>query len=286
MIKKPMLACKADLEKIQFPIFAYPKIDGIRCLTINGQAVSRSFKPIRNKYIQEKMKELPDGLDGELVVGDSFDQTSSSVMSEDGEPDFKYIIFDYVASDIKEPFISRYLAYNQMQELPGFCEPLGGELFKDLESLLQYESKIVKDGYEGIMIRNPDGAYKCGRSTLREGGLLKIKRFFDEEAEIIGFEEKLENHNVLEKDELGYAKRSTKKEGMVKSGVLGAFIVKNKHIPEFRIASGLYDTLREDVWKNKDNYIGKLIKFKYQELTKDGKYRFPTFVGFRDKDDL
>ena len=72
-IEKPMLAGKYDPKKAQFPYAATPKIDGIRFLMVDGVAVSRSFKPIKNKYIQEKLSAaLPDGVDGELTSGDSF----------------------------------------------------------------------------------------------------------------------------------------------------------------------------------------------------------------------
>ena len=65
-ISKPLLAGKFDPAKAKFPYAATPKIDGIRFLIVNGQAVSRSFKPIRNKYIQDLLSTaLPDGVDGE-----------------------------------------------------------------------------------------------------------------------------------------------------------------------------------------------------------------------------
>lgn len=97
MITKPMLAgAVTNFDNIKFPVLATPKIDGIRCLRINGKSLSRSFKEIPNRYIQEKMAGLPDGLDGELVVNGSFIKTVSGVMSKDGKPDFEYWVFDYV----------------------------------------------------------------------------------------------------------------------------------------------------------------------------------------------
>jgi DNA ligase-1 len=52
VIKKPMLAGNYDPAKALFPYIATPKIDGIRFVMVNGVALSRSFKPLRNKYIQ------------------------------------------------------------------------------------------------------------------------------------------------------------------------------------------------------------------------------------------
>lgn len=106
-IKKPMLAGNFDEAKAKFPYLASPKIDGIRFLMVNGVAVSRTFKPIRNKYIQSILSQtLSDGIDGELTVGNSFQSSTSGIMSIDGEPDFKVWLFDYV--DVNQPDILPY----------------------------------------------------------------------------------------------------------------------------------------------------------------------------------
>ncbi len=89
---KPMLAATLDkLEDVKFPVLVQPKLDGIRCLIVNGEAVSKEFKPIPNKSIQSLLAGLPDGLDGELVIAGietDFSDAQSAIMSEEGEPDF------------------------------------------------------------------------------------------------------------------------------------------------------------------------------------------------------
>ena len=93
---KPMLAASCDdIDQLRYPLLATQKIDGIRCLIIDGVAMSRSLKPIPNRYIQSIIgKREYNGLDGELVVGSSFQQATSGIMSSDGEPDFTYHVFD------------------------------------------------------------------------------------------------------------------------------------------------------------------------------------------------
>ena len=87
-IQKPLLAGKFDSEKAKFPYAATPKIDGIRFLMVGGAALTRSFKPIRNEYLQKILtSNLPDGIDGELTSGSTF-QECSSIMRIKGEPDF------------------------------------------------------------------------------------------------------------------------------------------------------------------------------------------------------
>jgi DNA ligase-1 len=136
-----------------------------------------------------------------------------------------------------------------------------------------------------------DGAYKLGRSTLKQGWLLKIKRFLDGEAEVIGFTEQLSNTNEKEINELGLSKRSSKKAGMVPAGRLGEFKVRElKTGVEFEVGTGLGLTLemRQQIWDNQASYLGKIIKYKHQPsgAKENGKPRFPVWLGFRHTDDL
>ena len=116
-IQKPLLAGNFDPEKAQLPYIATPKIDGIRFLMVNGVAVSRTFKPIRNQHIQSLLSTyLPDGIDGELTSGNTFQSSTSAVMTIEGEPNFKVWVFDYVNPDDNEilPFYLRILNLNRI----------------------------------------------------------------------------------------------------------------------------------------------------------------------------
>lgn len=96
---KPMLASPAG-ELIRLPALLSPKLDGIRCLIIDGVACGRSLKPLPNKHVQALLGRAEfNGLDGELIVGsptakDVFQQTSSGVMSIEGEPSVIFHVFD------------------------------------------------------------------------------------------------------------------------------------------------------------------------------------------------
>ena len=287
-ITKPMLACTLEgMDSIVFPVLATPKLDGIRCLIQNGEAVSRNFKPIQNVHIRQQMSGLPEGLDGELILeGKQFNEVSSAVMSSDGEPDFRYYVFDYVSGELGKPYNERMAELDKLP-LPSFCVKLLPQVINDLPTLLAYENKCVGEGYEGVMIRTPGSPYKCGRSTSREGYLQKIKRFTDDEAVIIDFEEREHNANEATKDLLGHTKRSSHQENMVKTGTLGALRVKDvKTQIEFKIGTGYDDALRQEIWDNKDKYSKLLVKYKSQASGAKEAPRFPVFIGFRDKNDL
>lgn len=294
MIESPLLAGKIkNYEKLKYPLIATPKLDGIRCLILDGKAVSRNFKPIPNVYIREILSNsVLNGLDGELVLRGNrpFNEISSAVMSFDGEPDFEYHVFDYVTTSLDEKYQDR------LDNLLCFLENLKHnrlvfvttEILNNKEELDAYEEKHVELGYEGVMIRSPEGRYKCGRSSEKEGILLKIKRFEDSEAEIIGFEEMMSNQNEKNNlNELGDLVRSSKKEGMVPKGTLGKVWVRDlKTGQEFKVGSGFNNEQRDLVWSNQSFYLGKILKYKYQPFGVKDLPRCPIFLGFRHVNDM
>lgn len=291
VITKPMLAgTLEDIGSLKYPILCTPKLDGIRCLKIGGKALSRNFKPIPNNYIRSQIEKINvDGLDGELIIPNcAFNKVSSAVMSEDGEPTFEYWVFDYVKGGIGRSYEKRMQdLFDVIYTLPKFIKGVHPNTINSLEELLEFERVCLEDGYEGVMIRSVDGPYKCGRSTNKEGYLLKMKRFLDSEAEIVGFEEKWHNTNEAKKDELGRTKRSQHQDNLVGAGMLGKFVVRDlKTGAEFSIGSGYTDELRKEVWKNPYSYVRKIVKYKYQPSGMKELPRFPVFLGFRDNRDM
>lgn len=296
MIKKPMLAENAeDISAIKFPVACTPKLDGIRCLKINGQALSRKFKAIPNRYIREMLEQqCPDGLDGELMIKNAnFNSVQSGVMSEDGKPDFEYWVFDYVdASGLHTPYMNRMEGLGRLA-LPPFCKKVLPWIANSVDELNRIEAQWLAQGFEGVMMRSLSSPYKCGRSTLREGYLLKLKQFKDSEAVVVGFEELMSNQNEAEIDELGHTKRSSHKENLVPANTLGKFIVKEiGENPwkgqEFKVGTGkgLTAELRKEIWENRSKYLGRVITYRYQPHGMKDLPRIPIWHGFRDPKDM
>ncbi len=278
---KPMLAATLEkLEDAKLPMYVSPKLDGIRCLILGSKAVSRTLKPIPNRFIQEKLKDLPDGLDGELMVKGDFNTIQSAVMSEDGEPEFYYVLFDVATHG---NYLERYQVLHDtvVEQNNPYLKVVSTMVVDDLEELFRIEAGYVKAGYEGIMLRSIDSYYKLGRSTLKQGWLLKFKRFIDDEALVIDFEEKMTNTNEPEQDNLGHQVRSSKLEGLVPAGTLGAIVVRWKgHI--FKIGTGFTANKAKEIWDNQEKFLHMPVTFKYQELSEYGIPRFPVFKGFRN----
>lgn len=292
MIWGPLLAADAKNADLRFPLIGSPKLDGIRCVMREGKAKSRSMKPIKNVYTRETLEkhgELLKDFDGELMVGDIFNSTTSGINTILGQPNFTYHVFDRVSDD---PFHVRFKSLEEI-ELPSFCKIVPHTPIRSQEQLETFYEKMLFEGFEGVMLRDPYGRYKCGRSTEKEGILFKLKPFEDSEALIIGFEELLHNENEQTTNELGHSHRSTKQEGKIPGNTLGKFLVvgtQDEHFGgvDFKIGTGkgLTKSLRQEIWDNKEKFLGKLVKFKYQKIGSIDKPRIPIFLGFRDKDDL
>lgn len=284
---RPMLAVVAT--DIHYPAYASAKLDGVRCVMQDGVALSRTLKPIPNAHIQAALAGLH-GLDGELIVGepgrvDVYTRTVKGVMSREGEPDFMFYVFDsFKHPDI--PFSQR------IHDLPGVlhnphCTMLEHITVLNEEQLNNYERTTLAKGFEGVIIRSLDGRYKYGRSTAKEGYMLKLKRFADSEAVITGVYCLMQNMNAAEIDTLGLTKRSHHVGNMATTETLGALRVKDCVTGvEFGLGTGFTATERVEIWEQRHKLIGSLVKYKHFPVGAKDAPRFPVWLGFRDPIDL
>ena len=152
----------------------------------------------------------------------------------------------------------------------------------DEDALLEYEAKQTALGYEGLILRSGMGLYKHGRSTAREQYMLKVKRFEDSEAIVLGVVEEMANGNEAETDNLGRTKRSKAKAGLIGKGTMGALAVRDVHTGvEFEIGTGFTaaDRARMD-WAN------KIVKYKFFPVGVKDKPRHPVYLGERHAGDM
>lgn len=265
-------------------------VHNCRAIIQSGVVLSRSLKPIPNQHVQRLFgtRKL-DGLDGELIVGAPNDpcvyrNTNSGVMSQRGEPEVRFFVFDYFLAPTL-PYTERYKLIKEVAHVK--VEVLQQHLVMDHEALLKLEEKYLNEGYEGLMLRDPKGTYKFGRSTVKEGILLKLKRFTDAEARIVGFEELMKNGNEAKTNALGYTERSSHKDNLIPMNTLGALIVQDMETGvEFNIGSGFTQSDREEIWTNRTGLVGQIVKYKSFDVGVKDKPRFPIFLGLRDDRDL
>ena len=288
---KPLLACEVPLNDVKFPVYVSKKLDGIRCVIIDGVAYSRSLKPIRNKYIQSIIgKEKYSGFDGELVVGniydkDVFQKTTSGVMSEKGEPNFVFYVFD----DFTHPTSPYSERADKMRDkvdtLTDHIKFLGQKLIHTVDDIKLVLGKEQSLGGEGLILRNPDGVYKFGRSTPKEQLSVKLKFFQQDEFEVIGFTERMHNANQAKINELGLQERSSHKDNLIPMNTLGSLILKYGD-DSFQMGTGFTDEQRQEIWDNRDKYLGKLTSVRYMSVGLKERPRIPSFIGWRDSEDM
>jgi DNA ligase-1 len=290
---KPMLAPGEDpmsypeyFQNLKFPLMVSPKYDGIRCIIKNHRAMSRTFKMLPSFQVQDSFVDI-EHLDGELIEGDPTDfgvynRTQSYVMSYDKIGNLGFFVFDYTHPDwLNRPFFERFDKLSELVE-PDRIVP--HTIVDNQQDLLKLEEAYLKEGFEGVMMRDPLGRYKCGRGTFKEGLIYKLKRFTDAEAKIVSVYEAMQNTNVAVKGALGYTERSSEKSGLVPSGMLGGFLVDFEG-DLLNVAPGAFSHAeRIDLLTTAP--VGKLLKFRYMRHGSKDKPRFPRALGLRNETDL
>jgi ATP-dependent DNA ligase len=275
---KPMLANDYNdyKDKIKFPIYSQPKLDGVRCIIRSDGMWSRNGKPIISApHIFESLKPLfeqnPDLiLDGELYTNkfaNDFNKIISLVKKikptaddlKESKELIEYHIYDLPSSN--KNFVHRAydlaILFETRSELHPYCRIVETYKVSSEDVVTELYKKYVEKGYEGQMLRL-DSKYENKRSK----SLLKHKLFFDEEFEILGYEEGKGNL----------------------SGKLGKLKFKTKNGIEFDAAvNGTWDYLTE-LWSQRNDLIGKQATVKYFEYTEDGSLRFPKVINIGRED--
>lgn len=246
------------------------KLDGIRCIILNGKALTRTLKPIPNKHIRASIEAmgLPDGYGGEIVILDergvpSFQLAQSQVMAFEGTPDYKFVVFETINHPQVLDWVIRSgedAVYDGPPEgNPGLYYIRTWKV-TTLEQVYSAFSKYVALGYEGLIIKETGKSYDRTRS-------FKLKQRESTEATLVDM-------NPL-----------VRKDGSV-APLLGAMTVKMADGKVFSVGTGFNALQRSELWTNRQDLLAKqpLVSVAYDSLSGHGIPRFPTFNGFRHKD--
>jgi DNA ligase-1 len=134
----------------------------------------------------------------------------------------------------------------------------GARVFKELNA------HAIANGYEGIMIKDPNAVYETKRSVA----WLKQKPFIEVSLTVIGLEE-------------GTGKNAGRLGALIVEGVDDGKTIRTN------VGSGLTDEQREEIWDNQTSVIGQIVEVRADAATKnqdsEGEWslRFPRFKGFR-----
>lgn len=304
---KPQLLYRFNppLDQLPYPVLMSPKVDGIRVALPDGTPKSRTLKKPPNPYIERSITHaLLSGFDAEITVGAPnepgvFQKASTFWKRHNLEQHFNLWVFDDFTHP-NEPFWDRYRRARarihtlEQKKVRVTVNLLEHFWVNSPEELLAEEQRILGNGFEGAIIRCPNGKYKYGRTTLPEMNAFKLKRFIDSTAIILDIEEGFTNTNEAYIAESGYQKRSTHQEGLVPNGRAGHILVRDT-MPnnedhqffgvEFYIGSGWDHEFGAELLRNKAKYIGKEIEYKYFAYEAKDAPRHGIFNGIRHATD-
>jgi DNA ligase-1 len=263
----PMLAHKWEdrKDKVKYPVYSQPKLDGIRCIVKSDGMWSRNGKKIISApHIYESLKPLleanPDLIfDGELYA-DKFANDFNAICSlvkktkptaddlKKSAESIQYHIYDLPSCS---GVFSKRSEELYILDLPNCCKRVDTHYVIDESLLIDLYSAYVNQGYEGQMIRINE-EYENKRSK----SLLKHKSFIDEEFTIL---------DVIEG------------EGN-KTGMVGSFVFENKDGKRFNSSPKFNWEECTAMWNDRANLICKSATVKYFNLTPDGVPRFPYVI--------
>jgi DNA ligase-1 len=243
-----------------------PKLDGYRCFITPAGAFTRNGRKFTTiDHIIEAVKPLIDAgycLDGEVMNAGKFDEAGGGLRRKDEQAtEAVYHVFDMIplseweSGEFKKDHSDRHwklrMSLNEHKVNDAVVHLVDGEWVQTLEEVTKRTDAFVAEGYEGSILKR-DVPYEPGRSR----SMLKVKPMETIDAEVV---------DVVE----GKGKYK---------GMLGVIVVKHGDVTS-EVGTGFDDATRLQLWLNKP--IGRIAECKYQNLTEDGRMRFPVFMGFR-----
>lgn len=265
---------QADFDSVKFPTIVQPKLDGFRAVYIPSLGfIGRNGKALRNKGLKGYFRELYTindyVMDGEIYSDKlSFNELSSVLNSEEKEIPYsvKFIAFDGMPYTQWRDRNCTLGYKSRLRALKATLDSHYAHNLKIISSLTLKKNILeeafnmyLKKGYEGMMVKDPEGMYQWKRVSVNSGIMMKVKPVITEDVEITGF---VEGEGKFE-------------------GMLGKFMVDFNGV-QVGVGTGYSEEQRKKFWKNRKKMIGKVIEVKGMEVTIDKSIRHPVFLRIRE----
>ena len=273
---KPMRAYTLDekrQKKLKFPVHVQPKFNGVRCMAYNlpdgsVRLMSRGGKDYTLPHVQDELKgKIPAGwcLDGELYVHGVSLQTIRHYIETPCDESLQVKLHCYDLTTLPSGISTWRQRYATLRN---WFEHNGGALLRSvvisptveansMEIIEELHNAWVVDGYEGAMVRIMDGPYRMAAKSTK---LLKYKKFFDAEFEVVGWD-------------------------VGKDGVIKYTCVQEEGL-KFEVRPMGDEAERKRLLACADDDIGRLLTVRYQERSDDNIPLHLRGVAFRPKKDL
>ena len=323
-----MLAQKIDDKyKWKFPAQAEYKMDGTRLIAIteNGKSTyfSRSGKPsdFCNGLFDEELADFekyvgePIIVDGEALAR-SFTETLNAKASDGDEAkkNLRFFAFDWMTLREWKAQQSDNIQSTRTETLANIIAVRNyskivkskTKIVNNMEEAIEFYKQALADGFEGLIIKDPDAMYVWGRDKAWS----KWKPVFDYDLTIIDIYEGREGTKNVGRmggftcegyDENGNFIQTNV--GSLQVGKKGGWL--DTYIQQLAADTGIDlltagidndgnpskmsndEFFRKYVWENKNDFIGKTVQLEAQELSKSENsesysLRFPVLVLFRD----
>ena len=278
----------AKKNTIGFPCYVQPKLDGLRCVMYRDPMTGEIRRQSRTGTFFDTMTHIADSLeplfakyptvvlDGELYTTEMpFEELAGLIkrkLLDDADHEklntIEYHIYDVIDETPTATYEERHKTMKRMfasiaassasspRTLPPYIRLVHTVEAKTPADFKSNFAQFIEEGYEGIMLRNKEGKYRC---NYRSHDLQKYKEFMEDEYPIIGY---------------------TQGDGRDKGTVIWICQTKDKN--EFKVRPRGTVAARTFLYNNGDKYIGKMLTVIYQELTEEGKPRFPVGKDVRE----
>ena len=285
--------CELHKKKLNGKKSLEVKLDGVRAVTViypSGKIdmFSRNGKELNNfNHIKDEISKTFNissikealVLDGE-IVSDDFQTLMKQIHRKNSSQnkDAKLFLFDLLPLEYFKKGIYEKSYFSRIEELKKIHERffIQSHVINIIDSVnvdldtekgeiefKNFNKNSIINGYEGIMIKDPESFYECKRSTT----WLKSKPFIEISLEVKDYEE-------------GTGRNKGKLGAIIAEG-----IDEDKNF-KTNVGSGFTDLQRKEFWEEKDKLIGQIIEIRADSISKsqDGEnwsLRFPRFKSFR-----
>ena len=283
MLAKDGKGCKNLQKIVEQGVYISPKLDGYRCIAVCAfgivQLYSRNGMLYENfptivETLESLCKESSFVLDGEIMSDDfnSMQQTAMSSKSGKSVGDVIYNVFGWVSTEewdsdlFKMPTKQRLdnlkLWFDEISNGPDHCPSnlamVDQQLVYKIEDISKAEVDFMAQGYEGAMVL-PNIPYYRGKKSNK---MMKFKTMESMDCKVVGVYEGKDNTKYV--------------------GTLGGLhLIQENGLP-CDVGSGFKNGDREYIWQHPEEFIGRTLECRYQELTPDNIMRFPVAKTWRN----